>query len=245
MMKNRRNYYRILHVQPDAPAAIIKASYRALMQKLRMHPDLGGDDWNAAVLNEAYATLSNPEQRAAYDRELRGSANRPGSGTRQAGAAAPRREKPAPKAAGSRQDDSSCPFCQTPHPPNFHYLNPADCRGCGAPLQAANHPGPAGSIPRAIQRRSHSGPLQVFTSPEDPAGYPCHTRDLSPAGLQFASPTPLTPNQIIRIDSKVLSATIRVTHCLKDSGHSGYIVGGAFLTLRFHENRGTFVSENA
>ena len=42
-MENRRNYYRILHVQPDAPTEIIKSSYRTLMQKLRMHPDLGGD----------------------------------------------------------------------------------------------------------------------------------------------------------------------------------------------------------
>ncbi len=68
-MKNRRNYYRILHVQADAPVAVIKASYRTQMQKLKLHPDLGGDDWNAAVLNEAYAILSNTKKRAAYDRE--------------------------------------------------------------------------------------------------------------------------------------------------------------------------------
>ena len=56
-MDNRRNYYRILHVQPDAPTEIIKSSYRTLMQKLRMHPDLGGDQWNATLINEAYQTL--------------------------------------------------------------------------------------------------------------------------------------------------------------------------------------------
>ena len=61
---NRRNYYRLLHVQPDAPGEVIKASYRTLMQKLRQHPDLGGDDCNAALLNEAYAVLTNPERRA-------------------------------------------------------------------------------------------------------------------------------------------------------------------------------------
>ncbi len=66
-MKNRRNYYRILHIQPDAPPDIIKASYRTQMQKLKMHPDLGGDEWNASVLNEAYQVLSNPKKRAAYD----------------------------------------------------------------------------------------------------------------------------------------------------------------------------------
>jgi hypothetical protein len=41
-MKNRRNYYRILHVQEDAPEEIIRTSYRTLMQRMRMHPDLGG-----------------------------------------------------------------------------------------------------------------------------------------------------------------------------------------------------------
>ena len=42
-MQNRRNLYRILHVQPEAPLEIIKASYRSLMTKLKLHPDLGGD----------------------------------------------------------------------------------------------------------------------------------------------------------------------------------------------------------
>ena len=69
-MNNRRNYYRILHVQPDAPLAVIKASYRAQMQKLKLHPDLGGDVKNAATINEAYATLSNEKKRAAYDAEF-------------------------------------------------------------------------------------------------------------------------------------------------------------------------------
>jgi DnaJ-class molecular chaperone len=82
-MKNRRNYYRILHVQPDAPREVIRSSYRAMMQGLRMHPDLGGDDGNAALINEAYAVLTDPGQRAAYDSArqnpewARGSENEP------------------------------------------------------------------------------------------------------------------------------------------------------------------------
>jgi len=69
-MKNRRNYYRILQVQPDAPTEIIRASYRTLMREMKKHPDLGGSTWDAEVLNEAYETLSNPQKRAAYDEEL-------------------------------------------------------------------------------------------------------------------------------------------------------------------------------
>lgn len=66
-MKDRQDYYRILHVHPDADAAIIKASYRTLMQKLKYHPDLGGSDEDAARINEAYGVLSNPKLRTAYD----------------------------------------------------------------------------------------------------------------------------------------------------------------------------------
>ena len=68
--KNERNYYRVLYVQPDAPLEVIQASYRTIMQKLRAHPDLGGDHWNASIINEAFVTLSDPVKRAAYNEEL-------------------------------------------------------------------------------------------------------------------------------------------------------------------------------
>lgn len=63
-MKNRRNYYRILHVQPDAPKEMIRSSYRTIMHKMRVHPDLGGDSEAAALVNEAYAVLSDERERA-------------------------------------------------------------------------------------------------------------------------------------------------------------------------------------
>ncbi len=69
-MSNRRNFYRILRVQPDATHDVIQQSYRSLMQKLRLHPDLGGEDRDAGIINQAYATLRNPKMRAAYDAEL-------------------------------------------------------------------------------------------------------------------------------------------------------------------------------
>lgn len=74
-MKNKRNYYRILYVQPDAPSEVISASYRTLMQKLKQHPDLGGENWNASVINEAYRVLAHTEKRRAYDRVLFGAKN--------------------------------------------------------------------------------------------------------------------------------------------------------------------------
>lgn len=66
----RRNYYRILNVQPDASLEIIKNNYRTLLQKLKLHPDLGGKHWNASAINEAYNVLRNPTKRAEYDEKL-------------------------------------------------------------------------------------------------------------------------------------------------------------------------------
>ena len=68
--EERRNYYRILNVQPDAPLEIIKNNYRTLLQKLKLHPDLGGENWNASIINEAYNILRHPDKRAAYDKTL-------------------------------------------------------------------------------------------------------------------------------------------------------------------------------
>jgi len=70
MKNNRRNFYRILQVQPDASLEIIKNNYRTLLHKLRLHPDLGGENLTASYINLAYATLRNSAKRAAYDRQL-------------------------------------------------------------------------------------------------------------------------------------------------------------------------------
>ena len=69
-MQNRRNYYRLLQVQPDAPLEVIRASYHTLMRELKQHPDLGGSSSHAALLNEAYKTLSNSTLREEYDKKL-------------------------------------------------------------------------------------------------------------------------------------------------------------------------------
>lgn len=69
-MQNRRNFYRILQVQPDAPTEVIKNNYRILLQKLRLHPDLGGDQRNASLINQAWQTLRDPICRCAYDKQL-------------------------------------------------------------------------------------------------------------------------------------------------------------------------------
>src|SRR5476651_313636 len=99
MVSNRRNYYRLLNVQSDAAPSVIKAAYRALMAE--HHPDAGGDAEVAALLNEAYAVLSNPARRATYDAAR---AARNGSHI-QFDRGAPRRR------SGEHARITSCPLC--------------------------------------------------------------------------------------------------------------------------------------
>jgi curved DNA-binding protein CbpA len=62
------DHYRLLQVRRDASRQVIAAAYRRLMRDT--HPDHGGDADAARLLNEAYATLSDPVSRARYDRTL-------------------------------------------------------------------------------------------------------------------------------------------------------------------------------
>ena len=78
----RRDYYRLLQVDPEAHPEIVRAAYRTLLRVLHKHPDLGGDEAQARLLIEAYETLSNPQRRAAYNVWLRShsTAQAPASG---------------------------------------------------------------------------------------------------------------------------------------------------------------------
>jgi curved DNA-binding protein CbpA len=76
-MDATRDHYAVLGVLPNAEDVIIRAAYRALAQ--RYHPDrFVGPRERMAEINEAYAILSNPTQRARYD-SLRGSGALSGS----------------------------------------------------------------------------------------------------------------------------------------------------------------------
>lgn len=62
--------YDILQVSPAASDALIRTAYRFLAQQV--HPDKNGGDPVAAdrmrLVNHAYSILSDPAQRARYDR---------------------------------------------------------------------------------------------------------------------------------------------------------------------------------
>lgn len=62
-------HYANLRVARNAPPEVIRAAYKALMQK--HHPDRNPGDTDAErivrLINEAYAVLNDPEQRARHD----------------------------------------------------------------------------------------------------------------------------------------------------------------------------------
>lgn|GEM_PF-3030502 len=60
------DHYGVLGVAPTADAAQIRRAFRA--QSRRHHPDLGGDHLLYARITTAYAVLSDPASREAYDR---------------------------------------------------------------------------------------------------------------------------------------------------------------------------------
>ena len=67
-MAEKRDYYEVLGVDKNADEATIKKAYRQLAKKY--HPDANPDETAAAKFreaSEAYAVLSDPEKKKAYD----------------------------------------------------------------------------------------------------------------------------------------------------------------------------------
>lgn len=66
------NYYKVLKISPKATTAEIKSAYRRLARKL--HPDVNNDSETAtkdfALLVKAYEILSDPQERAFFDKKL-------------------------------------------------------------------------------------------------------------------------------------------------------------------------------
>lgn len=60
-----KDYYGILGIDRNANEADIKSAYRKLASK--HHPDRGGDTAKFQEIQEAYATLSDPEAKSRYD----------------------------------------------------------------------------------------------------------------------------------------------------------------------------------
>jgi molecular chaperone DnaJ len=68
MKKRKKNYYKILKVEPDANPSEIKKAYRQAVK--RYHPDVAArNDEKFKQIQEAYETLSDPSKKMLYDEE--------------------------------------------------------------------------------------------------------------------------------------------------------------------------------
>lgn len=241
MFSERRNLYRILHVQPEAPVEVIKAAYRALMSTLRMHPDLGGDTATAARLNAAYATLSDAASRRAYDLSLR----RPPRG---AAAAAPAANASAAKTPSTAGDDwlaqRRCPFCQ--HRFTLAPKALSRCEHCESPLSPA--PGlEATGTQRAelIGRRSANRFTRQMQGWLRASGvqreWPVQLRDLSLSGLSLHVGQPLPKGAVFRVVTPMFDAVALTVGCRAAGGQ--HVVHARLLTLQLvKDGKGMLVS---
>ena len=250
-MNNRRNFYRILHVQPEAPLEVIKASYRSLMTKLKVHPDLGGDHASAVLINQAYSILSDPQKRRQYDEMLhtrksqgRGNAiheaptNTGSTGTQRSGTYQPFRKN---EQAYSTAAGHHCMFCKTALSPAYKY-----CSLCASPLSLAK---PVlndrlGELfgRRAAPRIAKTGTLVIYPSWPH-AGYAARLRDLSPSGISLVTEYGARAGQILKFDSSNLNGVAHVVS-VRANGRN-FSIHAAFLTAEFLSNSGVFVTEKA
>ena len=238
-MDDPRDYYRILHVHPDAPTEIIRSSYRTLMQRLKQHPDLGGDHENAALINEAYATLTDPAKRAEYDRN------------RAVGRTETGRTKSAKQPDDPGKTNVSwhtyrgmgigyCGFCKTAHEHGADAPEDALCGNCQSPLKRAERHKVHDSGMRALERFPKEQVIRFYTDWPDSPMNAGRSRDISLDGMQFETGLQLKVNQMIKIDCDVCRAVARVAHVHQEE--NSWVVGVEFVTLMFEKVQGTFIS---
>ncbi|MFO1328297.1 MAG: DnaJ domain-containing protein [Rubrivivax sp.] len=244
MAEERRNLYRILHVQPEAPLEVIRASYRTLMSTLRAHPDLGGDPDAAARINAAYAVLTDPDRRRAYDVSLR-RASSPAAGPAAAPAARPAAAAtPRPAAAPDPATwlaDRACPFCRHRLPPVVQV--DTRCTQCDSPLFRLPAHDRGELFGRRRSPRNARPMAATLRLPAQPGDHAARLRDLSLSGLCVQAPLPAPERSAMRVLTAGFDAVAVVVGCRRSG--DGWLLHGELLTLQLLRQQGVFVSAKA
>jgi len=228
-MENRRNYYRILHVQPDAPAAVIQSTYRTLMQKLKVHPDLGGDTWNAALVNEAYAMLSDPLKREQYDRQV----------LKRLQQRHPQKGMESPSAVNFQR--GHCLFCKSVFLTNPGIPPPDACLECRSPLQGIDSDETQIALRRIASRIERTFRITYFTYWPQTSRHAI-AMDFSTSGIAIAGADHFFIGQLVKIESEYLNAVAQVKNLETiDEAATPKRVGLQFIAVSFNLPRGTFV----
>ncbi len=243
------NFYEILHVLPDSPLAVIKASYRALMQVCRNHPDLGGDTEYASLLNQAYNTLKCTNSRQQYDEELMRqnfdivddimSKNQHPS---------PPKNDPIidkPNSDTIELNLPICPFCETPHGFDASLDPNALCHKCKMPLFMSDSRIEEYGL-RQFMRIPKGGMIYYYLHWPG-SHYKGELHDLSPKGISFLCNEALAIGQHIIIEANEMYAIAEVTNSRDCESHQQYhaIVGARFIDVYFNTQYGNFISTRA
>jgi curved DNA-binding protein CbpA len=231
MATERRNLYRILNVQPEAPQEVIKASFRALMGSMRAHPDLGGDHEMAARLNAAYQVLGDPQRRSAYDQSLR----RPVRGVAMSQPLAD---------PWAWLADRRCPFCA--HEFNGRPSADMRCARCQSPLGPA--PSAAHGSAELLGRRRNERFRRELDAVVRVAGMreerAARLRDLSLSGLSLVTVQRIPKGAAFRVTAPNFE-TVAVVVASRPAG-AAFTTHAQMLTLQMvRSGRGVFVAETA
>ncbi|MFQ5469612.1 MAG: J domain-containing protein [Gammaproteobacteria bacterium] len=243
MINNKRNYYRILNVQHDAPIEVIKASYRTMMQTLKYHPDLGGDQWNAALLTEARRVLTDPLRREQYDRELKGAYSD------QVLSAGPHHRENAYETVNrdyqiDAKTSQQCVFCGLPHLNGYSPSHDGVCSRCRCPLTTLPHIF-GEEKGRAVDRFNRQGAIKLYSHWQQDRAETVDMLDLSPKGLSFRSTSHFRQGQILKVESDEFCATAHITHARQQTSLPNdrlRMYGAGFCTIQFVHAVGNFMS---
>ena len=228
-MKNRRNYYRLLQVQPDAPIEIIRTSYRTLMRELKQHPDLGGDHGKASMLNEAYEILSDSVRRAEYDKELFQKYTKK---------ILPQK-KPTPNNTTKRSFDHDMP------PTGFS--TGGNSYSASKSFSASHTESKSQqSRRRKVKRMKRDEEVRYYSTSPHLKGV-AEMLDVSTDGVRFICSRDLDEKLILQLISPLFRAEAIVisSHKCVLNGKTKYYIGAQFTSVIFQNQRGSFISNKA
>jgi len=196
-----------------------------LMRELKQHPDLGGSSSQAALLNEAYRTLSHPNLRAEYDRKLF--------------LRYPKQTLSAPALGHPAPAKPSCPFCKEPLP--LQARPGQSCAVCQSPLQSEE--GGAAQERRTLARLKRHDLIHYWSQwPQEPQE--AEMIDISPKGMRMLCGRQVEPGTVLKISGPGFkaSAIVKDTRAEKIAGKKLQAVGVSFLAVQFENPRGSFLS---
>lgn len=199
------------------------------MQTMNVHPDRGGESSHAALINHAYAVLSNASARAEYDRELNFDSESHSH---------PIEEEP------QTQDEQTCPFCTSGHQFEDEIPQDAFCVTCKGPLCPATQHRLEFSDQRKIARIGKKTTLSFFTQWPQLLPHVGVTENISKQGLLFVTSHVVAIESVIKINCTQFQTIARVENCRQEGNifRPRWHLGASFITIHFRKSRGVFVS---